>query len=91
MYLTIISQTLQTTLAETFNSEEEVQHHTSVIKIREHAPTGSVSFVFKPISERQVDKYITSIGKKKTTGLDDLCAIFFYKSSRNLTCVILHG
>ena len=55
-------------------SEEEVQNHTSVIKIREHVPTASVPFVFKPISERQVDKYITSIGKKKATGLDDLSA-----------------
>ena len=56
-------------------SEEEVQNHTSVIKIREHVPTGSVPSVpFKPISERQVDKYITSIGKKKATGLDDLSA-----------------
>ena len=58
-------------------SEEEVQNHTSVIKIREHVPTGSVPsvpFMFKPISERQIDKYITSIGKKKATGLDDLSA-----------------
>ena len=55
-------------------SEEEVQNHTSVIKIREHVPTGSVPFVFKPISERQVDKCITSIGKKKATGLDNLSA-----------------
>ena len=71
--------------------ELEVQNHTSVIKTREHAPTGSVPFVFKPISERQVDKYITSIGKKKATGLDDLSAKVLKKSSRNLTCVILHG
>ena len=59
-------------------SEEEVKNHTSVIKIREHVltsvPSVSVPFVFKPISERQVDKYITSIGKKKATGLDDLSA-----------------
>ena len=55
-------------------SEEEVQNHTSVNKIREHVPIGSVPFVFKPILERQVDKYITSIGKKKATGLDDLSA-----------------
>ena len=58
-------------------SEEEVHNHTSVIRIRERVPTGSVPsvpFVFKPISERQVDKYITSIGKKKATGLDDLSA-----------------
>ena len=52
-------------------SEEEVQNQTSVIKIREHVLT-SVPFVFKPISKRHVDKYITSIGKKKATGLDDL-------------------
>ena len=59
-------------------SEEEVKNHTSVIKIREHVltsvPSVSVPFVFKPISERQVDKYITSIGKKKATDLDDLSA-----------------
>ena len=55
-----------------------MKNHTSVIKIREHVvtsvPSVSVPFVFKPISERQVDKYITSIGKKKATGLDDLSA-----------------
>ena len=75
MYLTTISQTLQTTLAETLARRK--CRITSVIKIREHVPTGSVPsvpFVFKPISERQVDKYITSIGKKKATGLDDLSA-----------------
>ena len=33
--------------------------------VEDKLPTGSVHFVFKPISERQVDKYITSIGKKK--------------------------
>ena len=40
-------------------SEEEVKNHTSVIKIREHVltyvPSVSVPFVFKPISERQVE------------------------------------
>ena len=51
-----------------------MQNHTSVNKIREHVPIGSVPFVFKPILERQVDKYITSIGNKKATGLDDLSA-----------------
>ena len=59
-------------------SEEEVQNHTSVIKIREHVltyvPSVSVPFVFKPISERQVDKYMTSMGKRKATGLDDISA-----------------
>ena len=59
-------------------SEEEVQNHTSVINIREHVLTSvhsvSVPFVFKPISERQVDKYKTSIGRKKATDLDDLSA-----------------
>ena len=51
-----------------------MQNHTSVIEIREHVPTGAVPFVFKPISERHVDKYITIIGKHNATGLDDISA-----------------
>ena len=80
---------LQTTLAETLYSEEEVKNHTSVIKIREHVltsvPSVSVPFVFKPISERQVDKYITSIGKKESYGPGRS----FRKSSQNYQKTLL--
>ena len=51
-----------------------------LIKIREHVPTGSVPSV----TERHVDKYITSIGKKKATGLDDLSAKVLKFIKKNL-------
>ena len=51
-------------------NDEEVKNHESVQKIRENIPR-SEPLVFKQVSEKQVNRYIRSIGNAKATGLDN--------------------
>lgn len=54
-------------------SHEEIVNHTSVQKIHENLATKNfLPFEFRPVSQKQVEKYLDKIGNKKATGLDGM-------------------
>ena len=51
-----------------------MEEHPSIQKIKQNLPTNTPKFSFKPVSGSELNKILSSIDSKKSTGADDIPA-----------------